>query len=81
MRKPTVRKKAEIILTFQMTDERITRLIDLIHSIVEAVKIEPYPREYINPEKGDYIKMRAKVTYKDEAGKSKYLWVVGEASK
>lgn len=61
MSKPTKRVIGSTIISFQMTEYRAERFTDLLNMFIEAMKAEPYPREFLAEHKEDFIKISTNV--------------------
>jgi len=51
----TKRVKGKITIKYQMTESRAARLEKMVELFIHAIRIQPYPNESINPDKGDYL--------------------------
>ncbi len=53
--KPTKRVTKTIKISIQMTEARAERFDKMLDIFIQAIKLQPYPNEYLSEAKGDYI--------------------------
>lgn len=61
MGKPTKRVTKTIKIHLQMTEDRAARFERMLALFIQATKLQPYPGEYLNEAKGDYLDMGSEV--------------------
>lgn len=61
MSKPTKRVTKTIKIHLQMTEARAERFEKMLDIFIQAIKLQPYPNEYLGESKGDYLEIGKEV--------------------
>ncbi len=52
------RVKGKLVIEYQVTENRERLVLESISTMVMAINLQPYPHEWVNPAKGDFVLLK-----------------------